>query len=84
MNFENIRGCLYIIFVLYPDQGAAVMTGKENKADKLSKNYRELDTDGQNTLSKIGEKVFMVKEFVNKEISLLVENNDINKEFENE
>jgi hypothetical protein len=64
--------------------GAAVMTGKENKVDKLSKNYRELDTDGKETLLKIGEKVFTVKKFINKEISSLIENNDVNKEFENE
>jgi prefoldin subunit 5 len=60
------------------------MTEKENKVDKLSKNYRELDTDGKETLLKIGEKVFTVKKFVNKEVSLLIENNDVNKEFENE
>jgi hypothetical protein len=60
------------------------MTGKENNLDKLSKNYQELDTDGKDTLLKIGEKVLYVKNFVNKEISILSENNNENEKVENE
>jgi hypothetical protein len=59
------------------------MTGKNTNVDKLSKNYKELDTEGKETLLKIGEKVFKVKSFVNKEISSLVNKDDI-LNFENE
>jgi hypothetical protein len=60
------------------------MTERDIKVDRLSKNYRELDNDGKEKLLRIGEKVFKVKDFVNKEISsLLNENNDIIK-FEND
>jgi hypothetical protein len=59
------------------------MTERDIKIDRLSKNYRELDNDGKEKLLRIGEKVFKVKDFVNKEISSLVnDNNDIGK-FEN-
>jgi hypothetical protein len=47
------------------------MTEKENKLDKLSKNYKELDKDGKNRLLRIGEKVLNVKTFVDKETSSL-------------
>jgi hypothetical protein len=60
------------------------MTGKENKLDKLSKNYLELDTDGKNTLLNIGEKVLCVKNFINKEISTLSKGKNENEKFENE
>jgi hypothetical protein len=50
------------------------MVEKENKLDKLSKNYQELDTDGKNRLLRIGEKVLYVKSFVNKEVKSEKEN----------
>jgi hypothetical protein len=59
------------------------MTGKNINVDKLSKNYKELDTEGKETLLKIGEKVFKVKNFVNKEILSLVNKDDL-FDFENE
>jgi hypothetical protein len=59
------------------------MTGKNIDVDKLSKNYKELDTEGKETLLKIGEKVFKVKNFVNKEILSLVNKDDV-LNFENE
>jgi hypothetical protein len=63
-----------------------VMMKRDIKVDRLSNNYRELDNDGKETLLRIGEKVFRVKDFVNKEISsLLNENHEIGKlKFENE
>jgi hypothetical protein len=60
------------------------MTGKENNLDRLSKNYQELDKDGKDALLKIGEKVLYVKTFVNKEISILSEDNNENEKVENE
>jgi hypothetical protein len=59
------------------------MTGENINVDKLSKNYKELDTEGKETLLKIGEKVFKVKNFVNKEISSMVNKDDV-LNFENE
>jgi hypothetical protein len=52
------------------------MPGKGINVDKLSKNYEELDAEGKETLLRIGEKVFKVKNFVNKEILSLVNKND--------
>jgi hypothetical protein len=45
---------------------------KEINIDRLSKNFEELDTEGKDTLLKIGEKVFNVNNFVNKEIASLL------------
>jgi hypothetical protein len=59
------------------------MTGKDVNVDKLSKNYAELDTEGKETLLRIGEKVFKAKNFVNKEI-LSLANKDDGLKFENE
>jgi hypothetical protein len=59
------------------------MTGKNIDVDKLSKNYEELDTEGKETLLRIGEKVFRVKSFVNKEILSLINKDDV-LNFENE
>jgi hypothetical protein len=59
------------------------MTGEKNNVDKLSKNYKELDTEGKETLLKIGEKVFKVKSFVNKESLSLINKDDV-LNFENE
>ncbi|MDR2747425.1 MAG: hypothetical protein LBB77_08280 [Treponema sp.] len=50
------------------------MTGRENKLNKLSNNYGELDNQGRETLLKIGEKVFTVNRFVDREVSSLVSN----------
>ena len=44
------------------------MTRKGINADILSKNYEELNTEGRDTLLRIGEKVFNVKNFVNNKI----------------
>jgi hypothetical protein len=56
------------------------MQERNTKVDRLSKNYRELDNDGKEKLLRIGEKVFTVKDFINKEISsLLNERNEIGK-----
>jgi hypothetical protein len=56
------------------------MKERNTKVDRLSKNYRELDNDGKEKLLRIGEKVFTVKDFINKEISsLLNERNEIGK-----
>jgi hypothetical protein len=59
------------------------MTREKNNLDKLSQNYEELDTQGREALLKIGEKVFTVKKFVNREISSLINTNE-NENFENE
>jgi hypothetical protein len=55
------------------------MTEKHTNVDKLSKNYGELDTEGKNTLLRIGEKVFSMNNFVSKEISSLLTKKDENK-----
>jgi hypothetical protein len=54
---------------------------RETNVDKLSKNYEELDTEGKETLLRIGEKVFMVKNFVLMELSSLTTKKDL--KFEN-
>jgi hypothetical protein len=64
--------------------GPVIMTGKIDNLDKLSNNYLELDTDGKNSLLRIGEKVLYVKNFVTKEILSLTENRDINEKFKND
>ncbi|MDR1637600.1 MAG: hypothetical protein LBR93_09705 [Treponema sp.] len=60
------------------------MTGKKNNLDKLSHNYKELDDQGRETLLKIGEKVFTVNNFVNREISSLISKNNKEEKFESE
>ena len=52
------------------------MTERENNLDRLSKNYRELDSEGKDTLLRIGEKVFTVNNFVERELSSLMTEND--------
>ncbi|MDR0400091.1 MAG: hypothetical protein LBH51_04035 [Treponema sp.] len=57
------------------------MNEKEIKIDRLSKNFKELDREGKETLLRIGEKVFRVCNFVNREISsLTTEKDEINLE----
>jgi hypothetical protein len=56
---------------------------RENNVDKLSNNYGELDIEGKETLLRIGEKVFSVKNFVGREISSLITKKDTLK-LENE
>ena len=52
------------------------MRDRETNLDRLSKNYRELDSEGKDTLLRIGEKVFTVNNFVERETSSLMTEND--------
>jgi hypothetical protein len=58
------------------NEGDAGMTERNIKIDRLSNNYEELDIEGKETLLKIGEMVFTVYNFVNKEISSLTGSKD--------
>jgi predicted nucleotidyltransferase len=60
------------------------MTGREHNIDKLSHNYKELDDRRREALLKIGEKVFTVNNFVDREISTLVNENNEKEKIENE
>lgn len=52
------------------------MIEKEKNLDRLSHNYQELDVDGKNKLLLIGEKILNVNDFVNQEISSLINKKD--------
>ncbi|MDR2501508.1 MAG: hypothetical protein LBD37_10605 [Treponema sp.] len=56
---------------------------RERNVDKFSKNYKELDAEGKETLLRIGEKVYTMKNFVGREVSSLMTKKD-NLKFENE
>jgi hypothetical protein len=59
------------------------MIGRKNNIDKLSKNYGELNDEGREALLKIGEKVFIMNNFVNRKITSFSKYNKKEK-FENE